>query len=159
MDARPEAMNEGKIVWGYPSNRHVCVAIDHGASPWEELIRRDEAEYKGFSAPVAIKMGTDEIPGTLRVKRLDMASARPYPYNILMWFGCFGADPEQASRPTGMPAGQATLLVMKLQVKQGLTFNVYGFVSDAATDDEKRGLFGTLRGIRTQPGKLATHPR
>jgi hypothetical protein len=158
-DGRPKAMGDGKIAWGYPSNRHVCMSVDRGGSDWAELIRRDEAEQKGFSAPLKFKMGPDELPATLRVKRLDMATTRPYPFNILMWFGCFGVDPVAAGNPTGMPSGSATLFVIKLDIKSGLTFNAYGFLSDEATEDEKRDLFGTLRGIRSLPGKLATHPK
>lgn len=158
-DGRPTAMGDGKIAWAYPSNRHVCMAVDRGGSDWAELIRRDEAEQKTLSAPVSFKAGPDEIPATLRVKRLDMATARPYPFDILMWFGCYGVDPVAAANPTGMPPGKGTMLVLKLEIKAGLTFNAYAFLSDAATEEEKRDLFATLRGIRAMPGKLATHPK
>ncbi len=158
-DGRTEAMGEGKIAWGYPANRHSCLAVDRGGSQWEELIRRDESEQKGFSTPISLKVGTDEIPSKLRVKRLDMATVRPYPFNILMWFGCFGVDPVAAASPKGMPTGMANLLVLKLELKQGLTFNAYAFLSDSATEDEKKDLLATIRGIRAWPGKIATHPK
>ena len=159
LDARAQSMADGRIAWAYPSNRHVCMAVDRGGTDWAELIRRDEAEQKGFSATVELKVGPDEIPAKLKIKRIDMATTRPYPFNILMWFGCFGIDPVAAANPTGMPPGMATMLVLKLDIKAGLTFNAYGFVSDAATEDEKRDLMATLRGIRAMPGKLATHPK
>ncbi len=158
-NGQAQAMGGGRIAWAHPANRHVCVAVDRGGSDWAELIRRDEAEQKGYSSPVAVKLGIDEIPATLRSTRFDMADARPYPFHILMWFGCFGVDPEAAANPTGMPAGPATLLWMKVEVKEGLTFNTYAFVSDAASEEEKRDLLATLRGIRALPGRLATHPK
>lgn len=158
-DGRAQAMGDGKIAWAFAPNRHVCLAVDRGGSVWAELIRRDEAEQKGLSEPVPVKVGIDEIPATLRAARFDMANARPYPFHILMWFGCYGADPEAAGNPVGMPVGPATLLVLKLDIKQGLTFNTYAFVSDSATDEEKRDVLATIRGIRTMPGKLATHSK
>lgn len=158
-DGRAQAMGDGRIAWAHAPNRHVCLAVDRGGSDWAELIRRDEAEQKGFSEPEPVKVGVDEIPGTIRAARFDMAHARPYPFHVLMWFACYGVDPEAAGNPAGMPPGPATLLVLRLDIKQGLTFNTYAFVSDAATDDEKRDLLATLRGIRTMPGKLGTHPK
>ena len=158
-DGRAPAMGDGKIAWAFAPNRHACIAVDRGGSDWQELIRRDEAEQKGFSSPVPVKLGVDAIPSTLRATRFDMANARAYPFNILMWFGCFGVEAATSASAADMPAGPATLLVLKIEVKPGLTFNAYAFVSDSATDDEKRDLLATLRGIRSAPGKLATHAK
>jgi hypothetical protein len=157
-DGRAEAMGDGKIMWAQSSNRHVCMAIDRGGSMWAELIRRDEAERKGLSAPVNVKLGPDALDSTLQATHFEMAAARPYPFNIMMWFACFGPEQGAAATVAQMPPEPGTLLVMKIAVKAGLTFNTWAFVSDGATPEEKRDLLATLRGIRKLPGKLATHP-
>jgi hypothetical protein len=158
-DGRAQAMGDGRIAWAHRPNRHACVAIDRGGSDWAELISRDEAGQKGFSEPAAVLLGTDGIASSLRVARLEMGQTRPYPYNILLWFACFGVEAGTTATVAEMPAGPASLLVLKAELKPGLTFNVYGFLSDAASDEEKRDLLATIRGIRSAPGRLATHPK
>lgn len=157
-DGRPEATGDGRIMWGQTSNRHVCVAVDRGGSMWAELIRRDEAERKGLSEAVSVKLGADALETTVQATHFEMADARPYPFNIMMWFACFGPEGGPVATAAQMPAGPGTLLVLKVAVKAGLTFNTWAFVSDSATPEEKRDLLATLRGIRKHPGKLATHP-